>query len=584
MSEYKTLLASAVPAHETVALDALRRGALTDASVLLGAAVYLRPDMPTLRSNLARALLASGRSEEAWAAANQAVALDETFAPSFDALGAVAFAIGRPGDAERAFRSGLDLAPDDAARWGNLGIVLLSTGRLVEAVDVFRRALEIDPRHGPAAASLVSCFSELGRFDEAEVARRAAPPGTRCSPLFTLADPSLSAAEVGALYRAHAAELGEPSPDPHTNEPSPQRRLRVGYLSGDLRAHSTTCFLMPVLRLHDRTDFEVFAYANSASGDGVTDEIRDLVGSFQIVIGLTDDELERRVRADGIDILIDPAGWTSDHRLPVFARKPAPVTVGMLGNPVLVDAYLTDALVDPLGMTDDLVGPELVRLPASFQCFNPPRSAPDVAPLPALTNGHVTFGSFNALYKMNDGVIAAWAAVLRRCPGSRMLIKCKPLVEDATRRGLEERFGRFGIEASRLSLVPHEPSRVSHLGRYAEVDVCLDTFPYNGTTTTCESLWMGVPVVTLAGRSHIARTGVSVLTNAGLPELVAEDIDAFVDVGVGLATDVPRLAALRRGMRERLRRSPLLAAEAYTRDFEAALRRLWQRWCQTRSS
>jgi predicted O-linked N-acetylglucosamine transferase (SPINDLY family) len=577
---YLDLLRPTAPAHELLGLDALRRGQLEDALTSLRTAVYLRPDVPNFHASLSRGLLATGHADDAAAAADRAVLLDDTHAASFDAVGAVAFAVGRANDAERAFRRAVELSPDSASRRANLGVVLMSVGRLVEATALLRRAVELDPASERAAEMLVSCLSELGEFREAEAARRAAPAGSSFSPLFALADPTLSPAEVAHVYRRRAAELGVPSVVPLENDRDPCRRLRVGYLSADLRAHSTTCFLMPVLRHHDRASFEVFAYASNSTSDSVTGEIRSLVDRFHVVVGLRDDELEAQIRADGIDVLIDPSGFTSDHRLAVFARKPAPVTVAMLGHPAVVDAYLTDAFVDPPGMTDALVPQELVRLPRSFQCFDPPKAAPPVAEPPALANGFITFGSFNGYYKMNDGVLAAWAAVLRRVPASRLYVKCKAMAEAASRASLEARFASLGVERERLTLVPHERSRKSHLALYGEVDVCLDTFPYNGTTTTCEALWMGVPVVTVAGRSHIARTGVSVLTNAGLPELVAPDVDAFVEIAAALASDVPRLLALRLGMRDRLLASPLLDARVYTADFEAALRGLWRRWCE----
>jgi predicted O-linked N-acetylglucosamine transferase (SPINDLY family) len=572
-------LVALAPAHEALAVSALRRGDVDDAIALFDVAAYLRPDVPGFRSGLARALLAAGRPDEAREAAELAVALDRNHAPSHDVLASVAFGTGDGAAAEGALRFGLSLEPENAQRRVNLGALLVGLGRLTEAASELRRAVALDPADARAAETLITCLCERGLFEEADAARRDAPPDARPGPFFSLADPRLAPADVAARYAAAVATLGAPSTEPLLNVPDSDRRLRVGYLSADLREHSTASFLLPLLEHHDRSELEVFAYSNYGAVDGVTQQIRAAVDAFDVVVGLRDDELEARIRRDRIDVLVDPAGWTSGHRLAVFARRPAPITVGMLGQPAAVDACIADALSDPVGTTDALYPFEVVRLPRTYQVYGPPAGAPDVSPLPARTSGHVTFGSFNGLYKMNLAVLEAWAAVLRRVPGSRLLIKCKPLVEQATRERVLAHFGALGVEPARLTLAAFEASRRGHLDRYAEVDLCLDTFPYNGTTTTCEALWMGVPVVALAGRSHIARTGVSVLTNAGLPELVADDVAAYVDLAVELAGDVRRLEALRLGMRERLLASPLLDARTYARDFESAIRGLWQRWC-----
>ena len=425
----------------------------------------------------------------------------------------------------------------------------------------------------------MSLLFQLGRFAEAREAVRTAPPGARPSLIVSLADSEADPLETARAFRASAARYVSPSHPAHANDRNPERRLRIGYLSGDFREHSMASFIGPVLTAHDRAADEAWCYYNDGTIDAATAELRARADQFKLVRMLSDEQLDKLVRDDEIDILVDLSGATGGHRLGLLGRKPAPIQVCAIGYPAAVDAYITDPYCDPPGLTEALYDEELVRLPATFQCFEPHVKAPFIEPLPALRLGHVTFASFHSYWKLSEATIDAWARILAAVPDSRILFKSTASPDSALREVLQGRFARRGIPAARLSFAEFLPSRAEGLSAYRDVDISLDAFPFNGATTTCESLWMGVPVVTLAGTTHVGRVGVSVLTNAGLPELVAPDVDDYVRIAVELAGDIPRLGGLRGALRQRLRESRLMDAAAYARDLEDAYRTLWRRWC-----
>jgi predicted O-linked N-acetylglucosamine transferase (SPINDLY family) len=374
---------------------------------------------------------------------------------------------------------------------------------------------------------------------------------------------------------------GEP---PHPNHPDPERRLRVGYVSPDFREHSVSAFLDPVIAGHDRRWFEVFCYAEVVRPDDTTARFRGLSDGWCSTLGMTDGAVAGRIRDDGIDILVDLAGHTAGNRLRVFAERPAPVQVTWLGYPnttglSAMDYRLSDAVADPAGEADALHSETLVRLANGFLCFAPPADAPEVGETPALATGQVTFGSFNNLAKVTPDVVEAWADILNRIPNSRLVLKSRPLADEKTRERYLEMFGAHGVDPGRVELCSWIASKSGHLGAYERLDIGLDPFPYNGTTTTCEALWMGVPVVTLGGDRHAGRVGASILARVGLAGLVAETKADYVEQAVALAGDLDRLSALRGGLRSRMEKSPLCDAGGFARDIEAAYREMWRRVC-----
>jgi protein O-GlcNAc transferase len=365
---------------------------------------------------------------------------------------------------------------------------------------------------------------------------------------------------------------------------NPDKRLRIGYVSADLRSHSVAFFLESILAARNQREFEVLCYSNSVAADTTTARLRALVDGWRDIAGLDDEQAAALIRSDAIDILVDLAGHTKANRLPLFTRKPAPIQITYLGYPdttgiEAIDYRLTDEWADPPGQTEHLHSEQLVRLPDGFLCYQPPSSCPPVGPLPLLLSGRVTFGSFNNLAKVSPTVIGYWAAILAAVPGSRLLLKSKALADSGTRKYIHQQFCAHGIEAGRVELVGWTPARVDHMALYSEVDVALDTFPYHGATTTCEALWMGVPVVTLAGPVHVSRVGVSLLHAAGLAELIAESPQEYARKAAELVADTGRLAALRGDLRERLRASRLTDAQRITASIEVAYRDMWRRFC-----
>ena len=359
-----------------------------------------------------------------------------------------------------------------------------------------------------------------------------------------------------------------------------KRRLRIGYVSPDFNDHAVGKFIEPVLAAHDINKFELFCYYNKPRVDDATKRMQSAVANWRMTADMSDDELARMIQADAIDILVDLSGHTGLNRLLVFARKPAPIQVTWIGYPnttglSTMDYRITDAFADPIGATEALHTEKLVRMPECFSCFKPPSNAPHVSALPAVARGTITFGSFNNFAKITPEVMRVWIAILARVPGSRLVLKNWCLDNDRMKTFMLEAFARCGATTGQMELWNPNTSNVDHLNCYNSIDIGLDPFPYNGTTTTCDALWMGVPVITLAGVSHVGRVGVSQMSNLGLQELIARDTDHYVDIAVALANDVPRLAALRGAMRVRMSASPLMDAPRLTKNLEAAYDNMW---------
>ena len=507
------------------------------------------------------------------------------------ALASVAKRLGRLGESVSAYRAALALAPDDAGMRVDLGLALKDQGDLEQAQAELERARELAPDLMPARLNLGVVYHQLGWLDRAIAELRAAHElapdhaGVHSNLLFVLNYSARHGAEeVYAEHcrfgARHVQPVASPAPDPTW-----PRRLRVGYVSPDFRSHVVSSFMLPVFAQHDRARFEVYGYYSYAQTDAVTGTMRGLADNWLDCAHYDDAELAQQIRADRIDILVDLAGHTVHHRLKMFALRPAPLQLTYLGYPnttglTAVDARITDAKADPPGAADRLNTERLVRLPRSFLCYRPGPDL-DIGAPPAAAAGHVTFGCFNNFQKLSEPFFDAAAQVLAAVPNSRLLLKAQTLETPAVARRVRERFAAAGIAASRLDLLGWEPSPEGHLATYRRVDIALDSFPYNGTTTTCEALWMGVPVVALAGDRHAGRVGASLLESVGLQDLIAHDIDGYVAIAKRLAAGLPRLAALRAGMRERVRASPLRDESGFVRELEECYVRLWQEKLKT---
>ena len=390
-----------------------------------------------------------------------------------------------------------------------------------------------------------------------------------------------------AAHREWDERYGRQAPRPtaYANVRDVGRRLKIGYLSPDFRQHSVAYFIEPLLKAHDRQAVEVFCYAEVMRPDTVTAHLQGLADHWLMTVGLSDDELAERIGTDGIDILVDLAGHTANNRLRVFARKPAPVQVTWLGYPnttglEAIDYRLVDAMTDPAGEADAWASETLVRLEGGFHCYSGLKGAPEPGVPPCLSAGTVTFGSFNNPAKVSAATFDAWAKLLCRLPQARLLLKGKPFADAGTRALFLARLGKRGVAAERVELMAWLPDAAAHLAVYHRVDIALDPFPYNGTTTTCEALWMGVPVVTLRGDRHAGRVGASLLSQIGLPDLIANSVEEYVEIAVALASDPARLMDLRRSLRARIAASPLCDGRAFARKIEAAFRTMWQHWCE----
>jgi predicted O-linked N-acetylglucosamine transferase (SPINDLY family) len=371
----------------------------------------------------------------------------------------------------------------------------------------------------------------------------------------------------------------------HTNERIPARKLKIGYVSPDFRRHAVAYFIEPVIIAHNHEYFEVFCYSNSVKHDEVTKRIQAHADQWRNIVGMSDEQVTELIRKDGIDILADLAGHTAYNRILVFARKPAPIQVSWIGYLATtglstMDYKIVDNYTDPLGLTEQFYTENLMRLPESFLCYLPDRASPEIGPLPAMSTGHITFGSFNNFAKVTPQVFALWAKILNEIPDSRLILKGRSFHDKTTCNYTINMFTQRGIAAERITLQYWDQSP-KHLESYNLVDIGLDTLPFNGATTTCEALWMGVPVITLAGTAYHSRVGVSLLSNVGLPDLVANTPDEYISIAVNLAKDLNRLKSLRGYLRNIMRYSPLCNAKKFTLNLEMCYRTMWEIWCKS---
>lgn len=547
----------------------------------LAAARRLAPRDAACARDQGALLMRLGRPREAASALAAAISLGGATAELTGALGDAFAASGDASQAERAYRHALSLDPAAAPLWNNLGLLWAASGRVGAAIDAYGEALRTGGEAPDVLVNLGAAHDLRGRAEAAQEAyeralavapdHRAAADNLLYALHYTEGDPARLAARHRAWGAAHPAPPSPP-PRPRAARAGP---LTVGLVSPDLRRHSVASFLEPLLRALDPARVRVIAYAEVERPDAVSDRLRRLCAGWVGTVGLAAPVVAERVRADGVDVLVDLAGHTRGNRLDVLALRPAPVQVTWLGYPGTtglpgIDVRLVDAVTDPSPAADAWASERLVRLPAPFLCYGPPADAP---PPERADGGPLTFGSFNSLAKLSAETVALWAAVLRAVPEARLLLKARALGDAAVRDDVAGRFAAHGVAADRLRLVGWVDDRRGHLGLYGEVDVALDPTPYAGTTTTCEALWMGVPVVTLAGRAHAGRVGVSLLRAVGGPagEGVAADADAYVATAARLAGDATLRASLRQELRGRLAASPLCDGRRFAEAWTAAL-------------
>ncbi|HEX4055052.1 MAG TPA: tetratricopeptide repeat protein [Tepidisphaeraceae bacterium] len=577
-------------------LIAHQTGRSSLAAELIRKAVAAKPSFAEAYNALGNALSTMGRAQEAMDAYLRSIKIRPGYPEAHYNAGIVQMNLNLKEQAEASFRRALELKPDYLKAVNNLGLVLMDMGRLDEAVDAFNEALAIKPDDAGVLNNLAIALKSMGRCAENLKIRRrlseANPddPVARSSMIFAMNwDPAYDAEAILRESRkwdqCHAQPL-QRLIQPLSNDRDPGRRLRVGYVAAEFWTHSVSFFFVPLLRNHDRGNFEIFCFSNVERADKITALIRGAVDGWHEIWRQSDDRVADLIRERRIDILVDLSGHSVHNRLSVFARRVAPVQINYLGYPSttglsMMDYRLTDSHSDPPGKTEHLHTERLLRLAGTNWCFSPLQETPLVGPSPAAAGNPVCFGSFNHLAKITPGIIDLWAGVLQAAPASRLLLKSAGFAAPSVRRQITQRLADHGVDSGRIELLGRQPSIAAHLELYGRMDIALDTFPYHGTTTTCEALWMGVPVVTLAGEVHLSRVGVSLLNNVGLPELVARDADEYVSIAAGLARDVPRLQELRRTLRSRMLASPLMDGRQFARNVESAYRQAWQRWCVT---
>ncbi len=551
----------------------------------------LGPGNARAHCHLGNTLYRQGRYQAAVDCYRAALAIDANYAEAHSNLGAALVDLQQADKAIPHFESALAIQPDLPLGHYNLGTAQIDLGQLDEAVANFLRALHTDPRLVWAHHNLGHTYLAQGKPEAAmacfDAAQEIAP---EFAPAYNIALvtlnylPSTRPAAVVSACRRYAEQFEaplRPSWPMHTNSRDPERRLKVGYVSADFRLHSVAYFMEPLLAHHDRDAVEVYGYYNNTREDAVTARLQARVDHWLPCKGMADEELAARIQADGIDILVDLAGHTAGNRLLVFARKPAPVQVTYLGYPATtglsaIDYRLVTADTDPPG-AEAWHSERLYRLPRSLWCYRPAPAMPAViAETAARRQGFITFGSMNNIAKVSEPAVVLWSRLLQAVPGSRLVLT--NVAAGTAQRRIGERFAAQGIGPERLTVHGKLPA-AEYYALLNTIDIALDPFPYTGTTTTCESLWMGVPVVTLIGETSVARSGYALLKGIGLEELAAGDEKEYVAIATALAQDLDRLDALRGGMRQRIASSPLRDEAGLTRDLEAAYRAMWRAWC-----
>ncbi|MBS4096880.1 MAG: tetratricopeptide repeat protein [Sulfuricella sp.] len=591
----------------------------------------LFPEHITTCVNLGITVQGFGNPGESLFYLNRATEIDKKCEAAWFFSGAAYATLRLPEKAAECFQRCLDSAPKHAEAMAHLAGLKKEKGQMEEAKELLRNAIKANPKWLQPYLNLYQFLKETDEFEEAEVLldkaeriahkeeglqfaradlhlKRGDIPGANAiyrkilegqpqSPdamsglLFcSNYDPELTPEQVAEAYKSwdqRFAKWRAPAPDfRYANDPDPNRKLRVGYISGDFRQHSVAFFSEPILAHHDHEHFDIFCYANQRGGDSITQRMMPMADHWRWTMDLSDDALMEMIRMDEIDILIDLSNHTAGHRLYLLARKPAPIQMTWIGMPTTtglsaIDYRITDEGMDPEGMTEHLHSEKLLRLISGW-CYKAPKEAEglEVAETPALKKGHLTFASLNAFGKINPNVVKLWGRMLQEMPEAELYVATGGKADDeklneVVRRNCEA----CGVPLERLHLMGRKPFD-EYFRFHAEVDIVLDPFPYNGGTVTAHALWMGVPVLSLAGPKPIHRMGVSMLTSVGLTEFIAQTTDEYLAIAKRFADDIPRLAEIRRKVRPAMQASPLMDGELVTRDLERALRRVWGEWCK----
>ena len=521
-------------------------------------ALSIRPDYADASNNLGNIFHGLRQYDEAVACFQKALLTKPDGFEIYNNLGSAFFELHKFHEAETCYLRVLDIKPESFEGANNMGKVLMAKGQMAEATDYFQKAVSIGPDQITARGNLLMSILYQAKYTPTEVLE---------------------------WHRAVSMRFEKPFENiqfSHTNIADPERRLKIGYVSADFNQHAVARFAELIIERHDRNQVEVFCYCNSTRKDEVTERFSKASDHWRVVTEMSDALMAARVKADGIDILIDLSGHTSGNRLPAFAGKPAPIQITYLGygattGLAAMDYRLTHIDADPIE-SDAHNSEILYRLPRSLWCYRPSSSMPAVTALPALENGYVTFGVMNGFHKVSPQMIAVWAEILRLIPTARLVMVPVPAT---AQQAIHEQFAALGITQDRIALHGRLSSdKFWDLCR--QIDIALDPFPYNGGTTTCETFWLGVPLVTLTGQSFVSRLGYTLLKSIGLPELAAKTEAEYVEISCFLARDLELMTVLRAGMRQRMAASPLCDEAGFVRSLEAAYRDMWRTWCSSK--
>lgn len=490
----------------------------------------------------------------------KAIDLNPEYTDAHINLGNMLKASDRLADSEISFRKAINLNSKDATAFANLGGALWSQGKIDEAIDVFQQSLELSPGFDVAYTGLLLSMNYTQSKTPEDIFE-------------------------AHLKWGNLIEHKTKTYNKWNNERDPNKVLKVGYVSSDLGIHPVGFFMVKPIQFRTRSKIQVICYSNRSGDDELTNYFKLQVDKWRNINTLNDNEVCKMIRHDEIDILVDLSGHTGGNRLSLFAHQPAPVQVTWLGYPNTTGLSrmhyrLTDVIVDPYGKADSLHTETLLRLPLGFLCYYPPTDAPEVGLLPFAKNGYITYGSFNNLAKISSEVISVWARIMKKTPGSRFIMKRSSFRDVQTFNRFLDMFTHNGIDASRINLIPSTETHTKHMEIYSSVDIALDSFPYNGTTTTCEALWMGVPVIVLTGERHAGRVGMSILNRVGLDDFIAKDLDDYVSITTNLSCDIERLSQIHDFLRDRMQSSPICNGPGFCLSLENAYREMWKKYCQ----